>query len=493
MRAKSFLIALVAMMLPMVVSAETVEIDGICYNLIAKGQVAEVVNKTSGRYSGNINIPSSVSYQGVNYSVTTIGEKAFRDCSGLTSLTIPNSVTSIGNDAFSYCSGLTSVTIPNSVTSIGKGAFYDCRGLTSVTIPNSVTSIGGAAFLGCDDLTSVHISDIAAWCKISFDNDNSNPLYNAHHLFLNGSEVKNLVIPNSVTSIGNCAFSGCSGLTSVTIPNSVTSIGEGAFYDCSGLTSVTIPNSVTSIGDWPFYNCSGLTSVTIPNSVTSIGVSAFHDCSGLTSVTIPNSVTSIGRLAFDGCSGLTSVTIGSGVKQINQQAFAGCKELKDVYCLAENVPNTKTDAFKDSYPEYTTLHVPANSLNAYKTTAPWSSFGNIVSLDGDGTETKKCATPTISYQSGQLSFSCDTEGVTFVTDITDADIKKHYDASISLTATYNISVYATKDGYLDSDIVTKEIKLSDGGASSGIIGDVNGDGVVDAADVVKVTNIIMGK
>ena len=148
------------------------------------------------------------------------------------------------------------------------------------------------------------------------------------------------------------------------------------------------------------------------------------------------------------------MTIGSGVKQINQQAFAGCKELKDVYCLAENVPNTKTDTFKDSYPEYTTLHVPANSLNAYKTTAPWSSFGKIVSLDGSGTETKKCATPTISYGGKKLTFNCETEGAEYVYEIKDADIKKGYDSEVSLSATYEISVYATKAGYENSDIAT---------------------------------------
>ena len=174
----------------------------------------------------------------IGNSVTSIGERAFYGCSNLTSVTIPNSVTSIGDYAFYGCSGLTSVTIPNSVTSIGDYAFYGCSGLTSVTIGNSVTSIGKNAFSSCSGLTSVHITDLDAWCNISFGNYYANPLLYAHHLFLNGEEVKDLVIPNSVTSIGNFAFYGCSGLTSVTIPNSVTSIGNGAFSGCSGLTEV---------------------------------------------------------------------------------------------------------------------------------------------------------------------------------------------------------------------------------------------------------------
>ena len=378
--------------LPLVVSAQAVEIDGIYYNLNSSGDTKTAeVKQNSNKYSGDIVIPESVTYEEVTYSVTSIGDYAFLDCSGLTSVTIPNSVTSIGNSAFSGCSGLTSVTIPNSVTSIAQYAFSGCSGLTSVTIPNSVTSIGEGTF-NCSGLTSVTIpNSVTSIGKGAFSNC---------------SGLTSVTIPNSVTSIGEWAFYYCSGLTSVTIPNSVTSIGNYAFYYCIGLTSVTIPNSVTSIGNYAFSNCSGLTSVTIPNSVTSIGFRAFDGCSGLTSVTIPNSVTSIGNFAFDGCSGLTSITIPNSVTSIGQgafddcsgltsvtipnsvisignYAFSSCSSLTDFYCLATDVPSTDDKAFEATNIENITLHVPAESIEKYAAVEPWKSFGNIVAYIPD--------------------------------------------------------------------------------------------------------------
>lgn len=225
-----------------------------------------------------------------------IGSSAFSGCSSLTAITILNSVTSIGEFAFMECSGLTTVTMSNNIISIGGNAFRDCSSLTSIEIPNSVTYIGENAFQGCNSLIAMHISDIAAWCSISFGNESANPLRYVHNLYLNGNLVTDLVIPDGVTNIGDYAFYDCTSLTSVTIPDNVTNIGQYAFFSCSGLTSVTIPNSVTSIGINAFNSCGKLTSITIPHSVTSIGHNAFYRCSKLANIyvkaTNPPSITS---------------------------------------------------------------------------------------------------------------------------------------------------------------------------------------------------------
>ena len=273
-------------------------------------------------------------------SVTSIGGSAFAGCTGLTSITIPDSVTSIGNWAFCGCTGLTSITIPDSVTSIDYGAFSGCTGLTSITIPDSVTSIGGSAFSDCTGLSSITIPDSVtsigsyAFCDctglasitVSGGNKNYDSRNNCNGIIATASNTlisgcKNTDIPDSVTSINDYAFHGCTGLTSITIPDSVTDIGGSAFEGCTGLTSITIPDSVTNIGGFAFSGCTGLTSITIPDSVTSIDNGAFYGCTGLTSVTIPDSVTSIGYRAFYGCTGLTSVCFMGDAPVVNWQAF----------------------------------------------------------------------------------------------------------------------------------------------------------------------------
>ncbi len=402
------------------VSAQTSFIsENINYEIVSSNTVKVIAN---GHYSGNIAIPSNVSYAGKTYNVTAIGQFAFENCPNLTSISIPSSVTSIEAFSFAWCSGLTSLTIPSTVTFIGKCAFLSCYGLTSITIPSSVTSIGESAFDGCYGLTS-------------------------------------LTLPSSVTSIGRSAFFGCYGLTSVTIPSSVTSIGRNAFSACHGLTSVTIPSSVTSISGYAFSHCSSLTTVyiqsqeitidksafyycanlkqfivddsnqhytslegvlfnktldtlllypngkspsyTIPSSVKAIGPSAFEFCRNLTSITIPNSVVSIGEAAFMSCSGLTSInfsdgiasiessaflgcdyltsiTIPSSVTEIGEQSFRECIGLSEIHCQMNIPPVIKQNVFGSVDTIRCKLYVPKGSSGLYSEVVGWGDFADII-------------------------------------------------------------------------------------------------------------------
>lgn len=292
-------------------------------------------------------------------SVTSIGNYAFEDCTGLKSVTIGNGVTSIGEGAFLFCTSLTSVTIPNSVTSIGRQAFTGCTGFTSVTIGNSVTSIGESAFYHCYKLVEVYNKStlsittgssfngyVAYYAKNVYTNEGGSKLTtdeNGYVIYTDGDEKilvayhgteTELILPSYITQIHNYAFYKCNGLTSITIPDSVTSIGNSAFYGCKGLTTVNWnAKACTRAGSYDyliFKGCSNLATINIGDNVKIIPSYAFEDCTGLTSITIPDSVTSIGVGAFAGCTGLTSVTIGNSVTSIGDSAFFGCSELMSI-------------------------------------------------------------------------------------------------------------------------------------------------------------------
>ena len=370
----------------------------IYYDYINNGtELMVTCNNFGEKYAGTVNIPKEVTYNSTTYSVTSLGDEAFYDCSGLTSVTIPNSVTSIGDKAFWYCTGLTSVSIGNSVTSIGFEAFFACISLTSFIIPNSVTSIGDEAFHACTNLTSVTFGNsvtsigdnVFSACPslTSITVESGNPKYdsrdNCNAIIETESNTlvlgcQNTNIPNSVITIGERAFYHCYGLASVTIPNGVKNIEAYAFKDCPSLVSVSMGSSITKIGTYAFSGCKGITSVTIPNSVTNIGQDAFSHCTGLTSVTIPNSVKSIGWYAFWQCTGLTSVIIPNSVTSIGDYAFSGCTSLTSITSLITEPFSIDNSTFPDNAYASATLKVPEGTIAKYKAADGWKDFTNIV-------------------------------------------------------------------------------------------------------------------
>lgn len=275
-----------------------------------------------------------------------------------------------------YYNNIVAVHFPNSLTDIGQRAFSDCTKLTSIHIPTGVTHIGEYAFIGCSGLTSITVDEGNA---VYDSRENCNGIIEtASNRLIKG--IKNTTIPHSVTKIGPWAFSYCMDLTSVSIPN-VTIIEEYAFSDCAALTSVELGDKLTEIGNGAFWACTGLTSIDIPQSVTTIGSFSFSQCTSLSSIVIPNSVTAIHDGAFAGCTSLSTVVVGAGIRNIYYATFRGCSSLTDMYCYAEEVLETNFNySFEDSNYKNATLHVPATVLEAYKSTEPWYEFASIVAL-----------------------------------------------------------------------------------------------------------------
>ena len=447
--------------------AHDFEVNGIYYNYIDKD--AKTVEVTQGSYPGigpigygnDIIIPSNVTYDGITYSVTAIGEDAFSGCTALTSIAIPNSIVSIGENAFSGCSGLTSISIPNLVTSISNSTFSGCTGLTSITIPNLVTSIGNYAFHNCTNLTSVTIPN-----SVTLISD---------YAFYGCRGLISISIPNSVCSIGNYAFSGCKGLTSISIPNSVTSIDYTLLHSCSNLTSITvesgnskydsrdncnaiietasntlisgcknsiIPNSVTSIEDYAFYECSGLTSITIPNSVTTIGQSAFYRCTGMTSISIPNSVTTIGQSAFYGCQFLV-------LHLPKSVTYVGLHNTCADICYCYNpTPPTGGGYTSDR------LYVPKGSLTAYATAEGWKTAKQILEFDVDDIEKPIL---TIAYPEGGVIKQEVDNGEILKLQIVPANGWKCHSATFNNT---DVTNEIDANGYYNTPAITTNSQLN---------------------------------
>ena len=364
----------------------TFTINGLTYTV----QTEEPDTKTgtvsvapeSTELTGEIVIPALVLNEEINYSVTTILQRAFYGCNSLTSVTIGDNVTTIGGNAFANCSSLKTITIGDGVTEVGGNAFANCKVLENVKIGNGVTSIRFNAFSECSSLASVVIPDSVTYIDhhafYGCTNLTSVAMGNGLNEIGEGAFVKctrlpSIEIPDSVTLMGRTAFSYCTNLTNVKIGSGITEISYEAFSWCSSLANVEIPESVTTIGSYAFYGCTGLPGIVIPNSVTSIGIAAFYECSSLTSLDIPDSVTSIAERAFQTCSNLKSLKIGSGITEIGFETFSLCSSLTDLV-LPKSITSIGKGAF-DGCSSLTYIEIP-ESVRVIGT----ASFGRCTNL-----------------------------------------------------------------------------------------------------------------
>ena len=318
-----------------------------------------------------ISIPDSVEY---------IGQGAFRNCTSLEKVVIPNKIKCIKDGTFAGCKSLSDITISNSVEDIDYNAFGNCVSLKNVTIPQNVVNINGGAFLGCTAIESYNV-DIS---NKNYTAENG-VLYSKDKSILcsypRGKKDSSYDIPNSVTSIGNYAFSGCTSLMNIQLPDNITSIGIYAFANCSLLQSITIPNGITSLSGFIFEDCSSLTDFTIPDSVTIIADYAFYNCTSLKSVTIPDSVTNIEYGAFSNCKSLISVTIPKSVTSIGKIAFANCSDIFKIFCYKD----TSGEKYAtDNGFEYELLDNHEHNFGDWKIT-------KVATCTAEGAQTRTCS------------------------------------------------------------------------------------------------------
>ena len=441
---------------------QTFSKDGIYYRIVDNVLTNEV-EVTSGdkQYEGDIVIPEKITYAGVDYAVSRIGDgafsnddnltsvtlhnaihsigyRAFHDCDGLTAMNIPGSVKEIGSEAFYGCNNITNLTLAEGIETIGNRAFHSCRGLPNVTLPSTLTTIGYEAFTYCYALTSLTIPNSVTSIGYSL-------CYGDNNL----SEVK---LSNQLTVVPIYTFYG-TALRSVDIPASVQTIEECAFYDCASLGSVTIPASVQTIKHEAFRNCRALTSISIPEGVTAIENSTFQGCNLLTTVQLPSTLTTIGESAFRDCAVMPNVTLPENLKTIGTYAFNGCTALTSVYSLAATPPTLNGDGNTNAFATVmgnATLYTKSGDKEKYENANHWSSFKELTVF-----ENTPCAQPTFTLENFRLAMKSNTAGATiyYTTDDSEPTTQSlKYTAPIPLLQNDTIRAIAVAEGYSPSVI-----------------------------------------
>lgn len=493
--------------LPVLAKAYDFNVDGIYYTITSTTDHTVQVASGESFYSGDIVIPDHVTYKGVEFLVNGIQkgkcvgsyggytelefEGGAFTSSAILSIVIPSTITEIGDATFAHCTRLKSISFPNTLKKItGRGAFYGTISLSEIILPESLTEVGMEAFWGsgitsltigrnieafgscafryCSKLTTINIPSIAAWCQIRNGDDMTNPLAYAKALTLNGEKVTDIVIDSSIKKISNYSFYGYEGLKSITFEKGIEYIGNFSFYGCTGLEELVFPEGLTTIGNNCFDGCTSIKKIKFSGTINSIAYSAFHDCNNIeiieSSIMKPTETSAFTNSTYmftplyvpTGTSNLYKNTTGwSNFSSITEKDELGYYKFKLTYMVdGEEYKSYMVDYGATITPE------PAPTKEGY-TFSGWSNIpatmpDHDVTVTGTFTKDTKeqCKKPTISYENGQLKLECATNGASFVTNVTVADAKQYFDATIQLSATYNISVYATKEGYDKSENVT---------------------------------------
>lgn len=388
------------------------EVDGIYYGLETSSMTAYVTGETwqGGGYSGDIVIPSKVTYNTKELDVTAIGYKAFY-CCNISSITFPNSIVSIGNSAFQKCS-INNLELPSNLKSIGESAFSGSK-IESIIIPNSVTTIGKYVFSNC-------------------------------------SVLENCILSNSIETISEGLFTGCDKLSNIDIPSRVRTIEYMAFRGCNSLTKLVIPQNVTGISSYAFYEVSSITEEIIEDSDEPLYIDVYNNDMRPISVYIGREVYGANILGW-GYNGLKKLTLGSKISGQNLPISEGIEEI-----YSNIIAPKPRNKFWNSIYVNCRLYIPKGTLGKYQSTDGWKEFFQIIEDEslGEGTSNPQCAKPTISYSNGKLTFYSDTDGAICQCTITDSDIASFSSNEVQLGITYNISVYATKSGYENSEVAT---------------------------------------
>jgi hypothetical protein len=491
------------------------EVDGVKYVPVSPSErTCDAIDCVFDSTATNIHIGNKVTYKGVSLSVLSmkpytcysnhfvrdvqlsfdgnIGDYAFYSCDSISNVIVENKG-DIGSNSFQNCTSLETAELGENITSIGDYAFESCGKLQSIIIPDSTKAIGQYAFSNCSALSNVHIgTKVKEIGTYAFQNCKSLP---------------SISIPQVTTDIKDYAFSGCTALKTVLIADceaelKLGSNGSSPLFSSCPLDSVYIGGNITyntskDKGYSLFYRNATLRSVTITDKETEISPNEFYGCTNLQNVRIGDGVTTIGDWAFSGCSSLKYFAFGTQVNSIGKEAFSDCTNVGRIISKAEVPPVCGSQALDDINKWNCQLSVPEGCLSAYQAADQWKEFffvdekaleegiiDNPETPDTPGT--LKCATPTIAFANGKLTFTCATEGVVYAYEVTNADVKKGHANEVAINGTYKVSVYAMKAGYENSDVATMEFTLGAGGGTY----DVNGDGVVDVADITAIISEI---